>query len=57
MSVEIRWFFVRKHISYVTTFIIIWSFYLASQYYQLFEQSLNENAQSMTIEKTILIIS
>lgn len=30
MSEEIRMMFIRKHISYVTTFIIIWTFYLAS---------------------------
>lgn len=36
MSEEIRVFFVRKHISYVATFIVIWSFYLVSSYYQLY---------------------
>lgn len=33
MSKEIRMFFIRKHISYVGTFIIIWSFYLAASYF------------------------
>lgn len=42
MSAEIRLFFVRKHISYVATFIFIWSFYLASSYYQLFSSNGND---------------
>jgi hypothetical protein len=36
MSEEIRRVFIRKHISYVTAFIIIWTFYLASSYLQIY---------------------
>ena len=43
MSKEIRMFFIRKHISYVGTFIIIWSFYLAASYFQIYISNLNEN--------------
>jgi hypothetical protein len=43
MSKEIRVFFIRKHIAYVATFIIIWTFYLANSYYQLFWESQPQN--------------
>jgi hypothetical protein len=36
MSSEVRGYFIRKHILYVATFIIIWTFFLASAYYHLF---------------------
>ena len=36
MSKEIRAYFLKKHISYVFTFIFIWTFFLASAYYHLY---------------------
>jgi len=39
MSLEIRKYFIRKHILYVITFIIIWTFFLASTYYHLYADS------------------
>lgn len=41
MSEEIRRVFIRKHISYVAAFIIIWTFYLASSYFQIYVSSIN----------------
>jgi hypothetical protein len=43
MSKEIRLFFIRKHIAYVATFIIIWTFYLAATYYLIYFSSLSLN--------------
>jgi hypothetical protein len=40
MSEEIRRVFIRKHISYVAAFIIIWTFYLASSYFQIYVSSI-----------------
>jgi len=40
MSEEVRHVFIRKHILYVATFIIIWTFYLASSYFQMYTSSL-----------------
>ena len=36
MSAEVRFVFIRKHILYVGTFIVIWTFYLAFSYFKLF---------------------
>lgn len=36
MSAEVRFVFIRKHILYVGTFIVIWTFYLAFSYIKLF---------------------
>jgi hypothetical protein len=62
MSEEIRVFFIRKHISYVTTFIVIWTFYLASSYYQLYTYNKEYGAHEadpwiMEILSTISIVA
>jgi hypothetical protein len=36
MSSEVRYVFIRKHIFYVTVFIILWTFSLAHSYFQVF---------------------
>jgi hypothetical protein len=36
MSSEVRYVFIRKHITYVTVFIILWTFSLAHSYFQIF---------------------
>ena len=36
MSAEIRMMFIRKHISYVTVYVIIWTINLASTYYNIY---------------------
>lgn len=47
MSEEIRKIFIRKHISYVSVYIIIWTFSLSSTYYDLYLSSINsENSES-----------
>lgn len=33
MSAEVRYVFIRKHITYVTVFIILWTFSLAHSYF------------------------
>jgi hypothetical protein len=64
MSEEIRLFFIRKHISYVAAFIIIWTFYLASSYFEIYTSTIvvtdepqedvkkNKNIQGNTISFT-----
>lgn len=46
MSSEIRFVFIRKHIAYVTAYIIIWTFYLASTYYDIYLSSLSDADRS-----------
>lgn len=46
MSAEIRTVFVRKHIGYVATFIIVWTFYLAYSYFKLFNAGISESSLS-----------
>jgi len=41
MSEELRSLYIRKHILYVGAFIVIWTFYLAASYYQMYLTSLN----------------
>ena len=36
MSSEIRMFFLRKHLSYVAAFLVIWTVFLASVYYEIY---------------------
>ena len=36
MSGEMRSYFIKKHVAYVASFIVIWTFYLASAYYHLY---------------------
>jgi len=36
MSAEVRFVFIRKHIFYVSVFIILWTFSLAHAYFQIF---------------------
>lgn len=36
MSVEVRYVFIRKHITYVSTFIVLWSVSLSHSYFQIF---------------------
>eukprot|EP00347_Sterkiella_histriomuscorum_P009160 403342290 len=40
-----RWFFLRKHYSYVGVFILIWTLNLASVYYQLFNPNDSQNEE------------
>lgn len=49
MSVEIRTYFIRKHISYVATFIIIWTFFLASAYYHLYVNNKNDIQDAINV--------
>ena len=42
MSAEVRFVFIRKHIGYVGTFIIIWTVYLAYSYFKLFNAGLED---------------
>lgn len=59
MSEEIRLFFIRKHISYVAAFIIIWTFYLASSYFEIYTSTIvvndepdSDKAKNDTIQST-----
>lgn len=53
MSEEIRVVFIRKHIAYVTVYIIIWTFYLASTYYDIYLSSLSPSEQTSTDKVSI----
>jgi hypothetical protein len=63
MSAEVRLVFIRKHIGYVGTFIIIWTFYLAYSYFKLFNAGLTDseigynNKDLMKILQNISIIT
>ena len=46
MSAEVRMVFIRKHIGYVATFIIVWTFYLAYSYFKLFNAGMPESSLS-----------
>jgi len=60
MSAEVRYVFIRKHIAYVATFIIIWTFYLAYSYFKLYNAGTPEeeiSADEQNLMKTLQNIS
>jgi len=61
MSAEVRFVFIRKHIAYVGTFIVIWTFYLAYSYFKLYNSGLEnlepEKISLMKILQNISIIT
>jgi hypothetical protein len=58
MSAEVRYVFIRKHILYVATFILIWTFYLAHSYYQLYLSSLDKKEdKEKNLEKVLSTVS
>ena len=56
MSGEVRGYFLKKHISYVATFIVIWTFFLASAYYHLYMDNFRV-LTSTSMGKTILDVN
>jgi hypothetical protein len=46
MSSEVKRLYILKHISYVGTFILIWTFYLAYSYFKLFNAGVNIDEDS-----------
>ena len=44
MSEEIREMFIRKHISYVTVYVLIWTINLSSTYYDIYLKSLSSSS-------------
>lgn len=57
MSAEVRFVFIRKHIGYVGTFIIIWTFYLAYSYFKLFNAGIDIDDKNMNLMKVLQNIS
>jgi hypothetical protein len=48
VSKEIRIFFIRKHIAYVCTFILTWTFSLIGAYYHLYHPVGSPNSELVT---------
>ncbi|CDW83493.1 phosphatidylinositol phosphate kinase [Stylonychia lemnae] len=57
MSAEVRFVFIRKHIAYVATFIIIWTFYLAYSYFKLYNAGIQIDAEKETLMNVLQNIS
>ena len=57
MSAEVRFVFIRKHIAYVGTFIIIWTFYLAYSYFKLFNAGQAIDSKNAILMNTLQKIS
>lgn len=57
MSAEVRYVFIRKHIAYVATFIIIWTFYLAFSYFKLFNAGLKIDGNKEILSDVLQRIS
>lgn len=57
MSAEVRFVFIRKHIAYVATFIIIWTFYLAYSYFKLYYSGMQIKDNKESLKKALQNIS